>query len=268
MNASKKVVPFRLLPSPHVLGLLLLTAVLALPATAQETIPTDVTVRAVANDAKLLQDPVGGALITIEDAETGEVLAEGRQTGDSGSTDKIIRQPHERGATIYDVPGAAKFETTLALDEPTRVRVTAKGPLDYPQAVQTASKTVLLVPGEDVTGDGITLTLHGFIVEVLSPSATDVAAGEDVPVRARVRMMCGCPTEPGGMWDANRYTIQAQLLRDGQVVAETPLSFTGTTNEYDGTLTVPNGGATDVRVTARDAERVNFGMATMSLTAE
>jgi hypothetical protein len=253
---------------PRLWALLLLTAVVALPAAAQEAVPTQVTVRAVSNDAKLIQDPVGGAHITIEDAETGAVLAEGQQTGDSGSTDKIMRQPHQRGASIYEAPGAAKYETTLDLAEPTRVRVTAEGPLDYPQALQTASKTVTLMPGEDVTGDGITLTLHGFIVEVLSPTATDVTAGEDVAVRARVRMMCGCPTEPGGLWDANRYTIQAQLLRDGRVVAEAPLSFAGTTNEYDGTLTVPDEGATEVRVTARDAERVNFGMGTAPLTGE
>lgn len=247
---------------------LLLTLLLVMPATAQEAVPTQVVVRALSNDAKIIQDPVGGARITIEDAETGEVLAEGQQTGDSGSTEKIMQQPHERGASIYNVPGAAKYETTLVLDEPTRVRVTAEGPLDYPQAQQTTSKTVTLVPGEDVSGDGITLTLHGFIVEVLSPSASDVRPGEDVSVRARVRMMCGCPTEPGGMWDADRYTIRAQLLRDGRVVEEAPLSFTGTTNEYEGTLSVPNAEATHVRVTASDADRVNFGTATASLDGE
>ncbi len=246
----------------------LLALLLAVPASGQDAVPTTVVVRAVSNDAKLIQDPVGGAHITIEDAETGAVLAEGRQTGDSGSTEEIMRQPHERGATIYDVPGAAKYETTLELAEPTRVRITAEGPLDYPQAMQTASKTVVLVPGQDVTGDGITLTLHGFIVEVLSPTAADVTVGETVSIRARVRMMCGCPTEPGGLWDADRYTIIAQLLRDGTVVAETPLSFTGTTNEYDGTVSVPEKGATQIRVTARDAERVNFGTATASLAGE
>lgn len=250
------------------LGVFFLSAAVSLPAAAQEAVPTQVTVRAVSNDAKLIQDPVGGAHITIEDAETGAVLAEGRQTGDSGSTERIMQQPHERGASIYEAPGAAKYDTTLALTEPTRVRITAEGPLDYPHAMQTTSKTVLLMPGEDVTGDGITLPLHGFIVEVLSPAAADLSPGDDVSVRARVQMMCGCPTEPGGLWDSDRYTIRAELLRDGSVVAEAPLSFAGTTNEYDGTLTVPEDGATDIRVTAADADRGNFGMDTASRTDE
>lgn len=254
------------MPRLRSLSIALLAVLLAAPASGQDAVPTTVVVRAVSNDAKLVQDPVGGAHITIEHAETGEVLAEGRQTGDSGSTDKIMRQPRERGATIYDVPGAAKYEATLALTRPTPVQITARGPLDYPQAQQTASKTMLLMPGKDVTGDGVTLTLHGFIVEVLSPETVDAAPGASLNIRARVRMMCGCPTEPGGLWDANRYTIRAQLLRDGTVVADTPLSFAGTTSEYTGTISVPEAGATRLRVTATDAERVNFGAATTSLT--
>lgn len=243
---------------PCILAVLLLVA---LPAHAQSSAtPTTVVVRAVANDAKLLQDPVGGAQIIIRDANTGTVLAEGIQTGDSGSTDKIMRQPHERGATIYDVPGAAKYEATLNLNRPTRVHITAEGPLDYPQAVQRARTSVLLIPGKDVTGDGITLTLNGFIVELLSPSNLDVSPGETIGVRSRVRMLCGCPTEPGGMWDASRYDIRAQLVNGGgEVVSETELAFTGTTNEYEGELLVPQEAST-IRVFAADPDRVNFGM--------
>jgi hypothetical protein len=235
------------------------------PVWAQKAIPTTVVVRAVSNDAKLIQDPVGGAHITLRNAETGEVLAEGRQTGDSGSTKKIMKQPHERGATIYDVPGAAKFETTLSLDRPTRVQITAKGPLDYPQAQKTTSKTVLLIPGKDITGDGIMLTLHGFIVEVLQPSAETATPGTALTVRARVRMMCGCPTRPGGLWDSSRYSIRAEVLREGTIVSTTPLSFTGTTSEYEGTVKVPEDGAAQVRVVASDADRGNFGVSATSL---
>jgi len=230
---------------------------------------TRVVVHAAANDAKLLHDPVGGAFIRIVDTETGEVLAEGVQRGSSGSTDKIVRQPRTRGASIYTTPDAATFKTSLMLSRPTTVRVTARGPLDYPHAQQRASKTLTLMPGQHVTGDGIELTLHGFIVEVLTPTTGAVSPGETIDVRARVRMMCGCPTEPGGLWDASRYTIRAEVVGpDGAIGAQSPLSFTGTTSEYEGTVTVPEGSATQLRVVAVDAERANAGTATTSLTGE
>lgn len=237
-------------------------------SSGDEVVPTTVTVHVRSNDAKLLQDPVGGARVTIRDAATGAVLAEGMQRGSSGSTDQIMRQPHQRGKDIYTTPDAAQYVATLQLSEPTRVEVTAEAPLDYPQAMQSASKTLWLMPGQDITGDGIVLTVHGFIVEVLSPATTEAAPGEALTVRSRVRMLCGCPTEPGGMWDASTYTITAQLLRDGQVIAAAPMQFSGTTSEYAATLTVPASGATAVRVLAMDAARVNFGLATHPLSEE
>ncbi|MFQ5724157.1 MAG: hypothetical protein ACE5G6_06655 [Terriglobia bacterium] len=150
-------------------------------------IPTKVMVRAVTSDAKIIGDAVGGARITLRDAATGEVLAEGIQKGKTGNTE-LIMGPHGRGATIYDTPGAAGFEATLELERPTRVEVTAEGPLGYPQARQKASKTVLLVPGHDVLGEGILLTIHGFIVEVLAPTEEEAPAGQPLLVQARVRM--------------------------------------------------------------------------------
>ena len=235
----------------------------AAPTTGSAAVPTRVMVRAVSQDAKILQDPVGGARITIRDAETGEVLAEGLQEGGSGDTDLIMRAPLERGRPIYDTPGAAGFLATLQLERPTQVEITAEGPLAYPQAVQRATATTLLLPGQDVVGDGVTLTIHGFIVEVLAPSdsARTSVSGGPLGVRARVRMACGCPTEPGGLWDADRYTITARLVRDGEVLGEAPLSFSGEQSIYEGELPVPEGGGPyELQVLAADAERVNFGM--------
>lgn len=243
---------------------------LAIPGRAQpEPESTRVVVHAAANDAKLMHDPVGGAFIRIVNTETGAVLAEGVQRGTSGDTEKIMRQPRTRGEQIYDTPKAARFETTLLLARPTTVTVTAFGPRDYPAAQQRTSKTLTLVPGQDVTGDGIVLTLHGFIVEVMEPSARAVTAGQTLNIRARVRMMCGCPTEPGGLWDADRYTIRAELVGPkGGVVARSPLTYAGTTSEYEGSITVPETGATQLRVLAVDADRANAGTATMELTSE
>jgi hypothetical protein len=232
-------------------------------------VPTTVTVRVLSNDAKLLQDPVGGARVVIRHAETGDVLAEGVQTGNSGSTEKIMRQPHERGATIYEAPGAGVFEATIPLAEPTPVVVTAEGPLDYPASMQTASASATLIPGEDITGDGLVLTLHGFIVEMLSPEAGAQPGGDTVTVRARVRMLCGCPTRPDGLWDSSRYEMTAQIIGpNGQVQSEAPLRFTGTTNEYEADVALPSAPTTSgatVRVIVSDPDRVNFGVAEREL---
>ena len=231
-----------------------------------EAVPTEIVVRAVSQDAKLIQDPVGGARVTIRNADTGEVLAEGMQTGDSGSTEAIMQQPHARGNDIYDTPGAAAFRATLNFAAPTRIEITAQGPLDYPQAMQRASTTMWVTPGDHVRGNGVVLTLHGFIVEILSPTRSGaLVSGKDVAIRARVRMMCGCPTQPGGMWDSDRYTIQAQLVRDGAVVAEVPMTYAGETSTFSGGLAVPSQGGDRLRVVVSDAERANFGMAEMAL---
>ncbi len=228
--------------------------------------PTTVIVRAVSNDAKLIQDPVGGARIVIRHAETGDVLAEGVQRGNSGSTTKIMREPHVRGAAIYEAQGAAKFTAEIPLTAPTPVVVTAEGPLDYPDAMQRASTSLVLIPGEDMSGDGLILMLHGFIVEMLTPSASADLSGETLTVRSRVLLLCGCPTEPGGLWDARRYDMRAQLLgADGKVVSEAPMQFTGTTNEFEADVSIPDAEVETVRVLVSDAERVNFGVGETTL---
>lgn len=233
-----------------------------------EAIPTRVVVRALAHDAKLLQDPVGGARVVIRERETGRVLAEGIQEGSSGSTDAIMRTPTARGATVYDTPEAARFEATIPLEEPTAVEIAVEGPLDYPDAVQRASTTMLLVPGAHVVGDGVVLELYGFIVEV--DTDEQAAPGASVPVQATVRMLCGCPTEPGGMWDADAMTVTARLVdAEGRVVAEEPLPYAGTTSTFGAVLDAPEAaGDYEVRVLVVDAGTANFGRDRQPLRVE
>lgn len=47
--------------------------------------PTKITVRAKAKDAKFIGTSVGGALILIRNADTGELLASGRTEGSTGN---------------------------------------------------------------------------------------------------------------------------------------------------------------------------------------
>jgi len=232
------------------------------PSTARaQGTPTRVMVRAVANDAKIIGSGVGGARITVVDARTGALLARGVQAGGTGSTRKIMVEPRERGETVYDADGAAGFVAELELEEPTLVRIEAEGPLGTPHATRRASRTMLLVPGKDVLGDGVVLTLYGFTVELLEPTSDpSESAGERIPVRARVTMLCGCPTEPGGLWNSDEYTIEARIVDgEGTVLEKAPLSYAGTTSTYRGRIRVPSGEGLSLQVLAMDPGKANFG---------
>ncbi|HEX6202874.1 MAG TPA: hypothetical protein VF100_07720, partial [Thermoanaerobaculia bacterium] len=61
----------------------LLVAAAAAAAAAEETA---VTVRVLSRDAKFVGSSMGGARVTIRDAETGTLLAEGVTAGSTGDT--------------------------------------------------------------------------------------------------------------------------------------------------------------------------------------
>ncbi|MFQ5696157.1 MAG: hypothetical protein ACE5HB_09225, partial [Terriglobia bacterium] len=149
----------------------LLAATLAAAQPAQaEGVPTQVRVRAIARDAKLIGSGVGGARITVREAATGRVLVQGRQEGGTGDT-RLIMGPRPRGAAVFDTPGAAGFLAPIVLERPTVVEITAEGPLGTPQSTQRASKTLLVVPGRHILGEGVLLEIHGFTLALLAPAA-------------------------------------------------------------------------------------------------
>lgn len=231
-------------------------------ATSLGATSTVVTVRAISRDAKVLGDGVGGARITIREAGTGKVLASGTQTGGTGDTRRIMQQPRTRGAVVYESEGTAAYRATLDLTGPTVVEITAEGPLKYPQAMQRASKTLLLLPGRHIEGDGVLLEIAGFIVDV---PAAEASSNTPVPIRAKVTMTCGCPTEPGGLWNADDITVTARILRNGSAVAEIALPYAGQTSTYEGALAALEPGTYVVEVLASDTRASNFGRAVAEL---
>jgi hypothetical protein len=234
-------------------------------ASAVAQVPTKLLIRVTARDAKIIGSGVGGAMVTVRHAETGNVLARGLQEGSTGSTD-LIMQAQERGETVYDTEGAAGFVADLELSEPTTVVIEAEGPMGSEHAVQRAQKTITVVPGRDILGEGIIIELNGFLVELLGPMSESLAAGEPFEVRGRVRMMCGCPTEPGGMWDSNGYEILARAVRGAEVIGEWPMSFTGTTSEFSADVSLDAPGEVELQVLAIDAGRGNVGLARRTVT--
>ena len=160
------------------------------PSFSAEKIPTKVIVHVVARDAQVIGSGVGGALVRIKNLETGEILAEGKQEGGAGSTDRIMIQPHRRGETIYGTFGAALFEAKIPLEWPTQVEIYAEAPLAYPHAIQKGSKTLTLIPGKDVLGEGVVIELNGLIVNVLQPTPqTVLKKGEQIVFKAEVKML-------------------------------------------------------------------------------
>ena len=228
---------------------------------------TKIMVRAIARDAKLIGKAVGGARITVREASSGKVLAQGEQQDGTGDTALIIEKPRVRGVKVYDTPGASGFLAVLNLERPTVVEVTAEGPLGSPQATERASKTLLLVPGEDVLGDGIILEIHGFIVKTLSPQMdAKLAVGSPFEVRATVNMACGCPTEPDGLWDSNKIRVVARVVREGNVEAEVPMKYAGVQNTYAGNVSVTSPGRIELQVLALEPVNANFGLTRQDLT--
>lgn len=159
-------------------------------AFSADKIPTKVIVRVVSKDAKVIGSGVGGAFVRIKNLETGEVLAQGKQEGGTGETDRIMVQPRRRGEVLFGTPGTAFYQAEIPLDKPTQVEVVAEAPLAYPQASQKGSKTITLIPGKDILGEGLIIELNGLIVNILSPSPKeDLKRGEAVLVRAEIRML-------------------------------------------------------------------------------
>jgi hypothetical protein len=160
------------------------------PSLSSERVLTTVIVRVVSRDSKVIGSGVGGAFVRIKNIETGEILAQGKQEGGTGDTDRIMVQPHRRGETLYDTPDAAFFKAEILLDEPAQVEIYTEAPLGYPHNIQRGSKTLTLIPGKHILGEGVIIELNGLIVNILSPPPKEaLKKGEQILVRAEIRML-------------------------------------------------------------------------------
>ena len=227
--------------------------------------PTRVVTHVVTHDAKLIGTAVGGVRVTIRDAATDRILAEGRHDGGTGDTKRIMQDPRKRGDTIFTAADGARYEASVAIAIPTMVEITAEGPLGYPDQLTRASKQLLLLPGRDVGGDGIVLELHGFVIDLMGPDTTQaLPASAALKVRARVRMLCSCPTQPGGLWEVR--DVVARLVRDNAVVGETTLTYAGESSMYTGELARVTAGVYQLEVIAANPATATFGMVRRRVT--
>ncbi len=235
---------------------------LMIGGTAAFAEPTRIDVRVLSSGAKFIGSSMGGCLITIRDVQTGELLAKGTTEGSTGDTEVIMKSEH----LIHDpvsTEGSAVFSTELDLEEATLVEVTAIGPLAQKQAENVASATQWIVPGKHVTGgDGFVLEMRGFIVDIKTPP-THIKYGESpvtISLTANVTLMCGCPIEPGGTWDADRYEFTARIRHNGKLWKTLPLEYAGETSQFAVEFEVEEKGNYHATVVAHSPEDGNTGI--------
>ena len=243
--------------------LTMLALISILLAGVSEGTQTTVTVRVKSMDAKFIGTTMGGALVVIKDAETGEVLAKGLTIGGTGDTQKIMVEPIRRGVPITDST-AAKYETTIDISEPKLVTIEVYAPYAQRQSMIKNTSQVWLIPGKNILGEGLIIEVAGFSVNVITPQTHEmlklVGSKIKVPIRANVVMMCGCPITPNGIWDANKYEVKAIVKHNGVVSDEIPLTFANKTNTFEGMLDVTKEGSYEVIVYSFDSIRGNTGV--------
>ena len=224
-------------------------------STASFATETNVMIRAKAADAKFIGTSVGGVKVVVEDAETGEILDSGWINGGTGSTKAIIKEPITRGQVLSD-DKTAGFLAKVDISSPRLLRFKLVGPYGYRQALQEATVTSWVIPGKDILGDGITLTMPGFIVDAW----TRVLEGGKLEIYTKASLLCGCPIYPDGPWDPKNYEATAILMQNEIKVGELKLDFTGPVGLFSGKTTLKNPGHYKAIVYIFDKTTGNVGV--------
>lgn len=220
---------------------------------------TTVVVRAKAKDAKFIGSSMGGAHVTIKEVSTGKLLAEGVTRGSTGDTGKLMQKPHRRYVDL-STEDAAKFVAELELSEPVFVEVAATAPLAQRQSQVTSSTQLWLIPGKDITGDGILLEIPGYAIDILQPQAHEGISSDTITITANAVMMCGCPIAPDGMWDSKPMEFTAVISKEGREVIRKPMQFTGKTSTFEASFTPEESGAYQITVYGYDPRTGNTGL--------
>jgi hypothetical protein len=187
---------------------------------------TQVQVRVLSRGGKFVGDDIGGALVTLRDARSGELLASGRTQGGSGVAD-LMTIPKAR---IDPLPttGAAVFTAQIALDEPRLIEVEAFGPLAAQGSANRVTATEWVLPQQYIGKPNvIQLQIAGLNVDLLNPPTHFLPqeTPKDVVFRVNVTMMCGCPIGPDTDWKPEDYLVQALIKKPDGTREILPLAF-------------------------------------------
>lgn len=242
--------------NPIALWSLFLILMMPCALLAQET---SVMIRVQSKDAKFIGTSIGGAKILIKEANTEKILAEGITSGSTGNTDLIMKEPRSRGKRITDEETAG-FKAVLNIDKPVFVTIEAIAPFNKKQAAIKSSTQLWIIPGKDITGEGIVLEVPGFVVDILSPQTHErISSKNEIEIKANVVMMCGCPVTKDGIWDAGQYEVKAIVLAEGGARRELELQISEKPSTFIGKISLSPGNYT-ITVYAFDPVAGNTGL--------
>jgi hypothetical protein len=109
-------------------------------------------------------------------------------------------------------------------------------------------------------GDGLVLEIPGMVVQILAPAPVEgVDAQGGVTVSAQVVMGCGCPLEPGGLWDSRRMEIRG-LVKGGGQEKSFELEYAGKLSRFQGAFQPSDPGMYDLYVFVHDPANGNTGL--------
>jgi hypothetical protein len=151
------------------------------------------------------------------------------------------------------------------LTHPILVDIAAEGPLAYPASSQRVTKRIWLIPGHDLTNDGIVLALYGYIVQIEHPKPSEpLIAKDDVMLRASIRTLSGSLVRPHGDWDSRKVHIYGELLIGDRILERLQMFYSGEKANFEAPFFVPlpkdaPDGIT-LRVVAADPASGNFGV--------
>jgi len=214
-------------------------------------VSTPIKIRVQAKGGKFLGDDIGGAEVTVRDAQTGQWLAGGVVQGDSGSLQTTYAANASRSvvvnsatSTVYWLvpnPGNTTSQVVfhLPLTRPTLLEIEAFGPLGGLQSAERVVTRTWAIPGQAMTQDpGFVVELPGLLLQVQQPPThlEAVRLPAQLSLLANVTMMCGCPIGNNPYWPSSEFTVSALIGPVGGVVQKTvtlspptalPSSFTG-----------------------------------------
>ncbi|WP_106915893.1 hypothetical protein [Chryseobacterium aurantiacum] len=224
---------------------------------------TKIMIRAKARDAKFIGSSLGGAHIIVRNKLNQMILAEGNTTGSTGNTDLIMKTPKVRGNSIAD-DQTGGFMATIDIDEPTFVNIEVISPLNSRQAQAIVSTELWLIPGKNILGEGITLEIPGYIIDILKPRTHQyigLKTIKDKPFlfQANIVMMCGCVIEKGGVWNSDEIEVKGILKKDGKFIKNIDLSWVST-NLFEGSHIINTAGNYELVLYAYHEKTGNTGV--------